>query len=161
MAGMEVLGRNANIVPIAAGQGFKMRSASTAMIVCTSTGVNTFTVNEATAFGGPYSSVAVIKNIYWATAANGTAAWQKINYNTVTNALFANGPLSAISVGAGGTAGLTTAALAVFHIFTSELSDPNSYLQIAVSGAGTGLVQVILSDLVVQRAPVNLEILGS
>lgn len=156
MAGMEILGRNANVIPIAAGAGFKMRSASSVMVVVTGA-TAVATLNQASAFGGPYTAFAAIKNIYWSTASNGTAAWQKL--------LFAAGapfgtpavPLSTFTLGT--TAGLTTATMAAFHIFTSELSDPNNYLQVVM--AGGGLCNVVLSDLVAQRAPANLEILSA
>ncbi len=163
---MEVLGRNANIIPLAKSQSFKMRGASSAMITCSIPSVgsgDTFTVNEASSFAGGLTAITVIKNIYWATAANGTVAWQKITYsqtNLTGIFLTAGGPLSAITLGTAGTTGLTTALVAVFHVFTSELSDPNNYIQCTVTGSN-GLVNVVLSDLVVQRAPANLEILAS
>lgn len=150
MAGMEVLGRNANVIPIAAGNAFKMRSASSVMVVCT--GADTFTVNQASSFGGSYTPVTVIKNVYGSTATNGTAAWTKLTY------LNSNNPLSAVTIG-GGSPTIAGATLLVFHVFTSQLADPNNYLKITVAAAG--LVSVFLSDLVVQRAPANMEILGS
>jgi hypothetical protein len=154
MAGMEVLGRNANPIPIAAGVGFKFRGASSAMIICY--GNDTYTINEATSFGGSYSPITVIKNIYWATNSSGTAAWQKFTWvNTTT-------PLSAITLASGGAgtpASIVNATVGVFHVFTSELSDPNNYLKVTVGSSG--LVQVVLSDLTPQRAPANLEILSA
>lgn len=151
---MESLGRLDNVIAIAAGQAFKFRGASCVEVVCT--GNDTFTVQQASSFGGVYSAVNVIKNIYWATASNGTAGWNKYTWvNTTT-------PLSAItlnSAGAGTPAAIVNATCAVFHVFTSELSDPNNYLKITVGA--TGLVQVRMMDLVVQRAPANLEVLGS
>jgi hypothetical protein len=159
MAGMEVLGRLCNVIPIAAGQAFKMRGCSTVMVVCTTTSTGTFTLNQSSSYGGSYTAFAAIKNVYWSTQTNGTASWSKLNYVSGT-APFTSGPLSAISLGSGGTTGLTTATVAVFHVFTSELSDPNDYLQVVVSGSN-GLVSVMPSDLVTQRGPANLEILGA
>lgn len=154
MAGMEVLGRNANVIQVAAGVPFKVRSASSVMVVCT--GNDTFTVNERTSFGGANVAVNVIKNIYWATASNGTVAWQKFTWvNTTT-------PLSAITLASGGAgtpASIVNATIGVFHVFTSQLSDPNNYLCITIGAAG--LVTVILSDIVHQRGPANLEILSA
>ena len=112
MAGMEVLGRNANIIPVAKAAPFKMRSASSAMIVCTIPSVgsgDTFTINEQTSFGGGTTAIPVIKNIYWTAALNGTAAWNKITYsqtNLTGIFLTAGGPLSAITLGTAGTTGL-------------------------------------------------------
>lgn len=150
MAGMEVLGRNANVIPIAAGQAFKMRGASSAMIVCT--GSDTFTVNQATSFGGSYAPVAMIKNVYGNAQTNGTAAWTKFTYVNGTALL------SAVTIG-GGSPTISGATCLVFHLFTSILSDPNNYLKVSV--AASGLVTVVLSDLVSQRAPANLEILSA
>lgn len=154
MAGMESLGRLDNLIPIAAGKAFKFRGASVVQITCT--GDDTFTVNQSNAFGGTYAAVNCIKNIYWMTANDGTAGWNKFTWvNTTT-------PLSAITLlhtGAGTPASIVNATCAVFHVFTSELSDPNNYLKVTVGGAG--LVQVHLMDLVHQRGPANLEILGS
>lgn len=156
MAGMEALGRLCNVIPIAAGKPFKMRSASVAMVVITGAAAAP-TVNERTSFGGADTALAAIKNIYWSTATDGTAAWNKITYPTASATFTTGAPLSTYTHGT--TAGLTTANCSVFHIFTSELSDPFNYLNIAVGGAG--LAQVYLGDLVVQRAPANLEIVGS
>lgn len=154
MAGMESLGRLDNVIAIAAGQAFKFRGASTVEVTCT--GNDTFTVNQSSSYGGSYTAVNVIKNIYWATASNGTAGWSKFTWvNTTT-------PLSAITLNSGGAgtpASIVNATVAVFHVFTSELSDPNDYLKITVGASG--LVQIRMTDLVVQRAPANLEVLGS
>lgn len=150
MAGMESLGRVCNVIPIAAGNAFKMRSASVAQVTCT--GTDTFTVNQASSFGGSYTAVASIKNVYGSTATNGTAGWSKLTYVNGTALL------SAVTIG-GGSPTISGATCLVFHIFTSVLSDPNNYLKITV--AASGLVQVYLTDLVHQRAPANLEILGS
>jgi hypothetical protein len=168
---MEVLGRNANIIPVAANQSFKMRGASSAMIVCSTSSLastgNTFTVNEASSFTGGLTAVNVIKNVYWSTGLVGATAWQKQTYNPAVAPYLTGGPgggpgaLSAIQLATASTNAPVTATLAVFHVFTSQLSDPNSYIQITVTGSSTGLVTVILSDLTPQRAPANLEILAS
>lgn len=159
MSGMEVLGRNANIIPAADGVVFKMRESSVAMVVCSTASTGTFTVNEAAGFAGTPAAITVIKNIYWTTSAGGTAAWSKITYLNGSG-IYASGPLSAISLGAGGTAGLTTATVAVFHVFTSELSDPDNYVQIVGSGTSHSVI-VVTSDLVHQRGPANLPIMSS
>jgi hypothetical protein len=152
MSGMESLGRLNNVIPVGAGQAFKMRGASVAQIVCV--GNDTYTVEASNAFAGTFAALDCIKNIYYASADNGTAAWAKFTWVDTTT------PLSAITIGSSGTpAALDGAAMACFHVFTSQLSDPDDYLKITVGGSG--LVQVILGDLVVQRGPANLEILGS
>lgn len=147
MAGMEVLGRNANVIPIAAGKPFKMRGASSAMIIVTGAAAQP-TLNERSSFAGSDTALAVIRNVYWSTATDGTAVWNKLtlaNVSTYTH---------------GTTTGLTTATASVFHVFTSQLSDPFNYLNV-VSTAGPALIAVVLSDLTIQRGPANLEILGA
>ena len=171
MAGMEILGRNANIIPVAANQSFKLRSASSVMFICTTSSLastgNTFTVNEATSFGGGLTAINVIKNVYWSTGFVGATAWQKQTYNVAVAPYLTGGPsggagaLSAIQLATASTTAPITATLIAFHVFTSQLSDPNNYIQVTVIGASTGLVTAVLSDLVVQRAPANLEILAS
>lgn len=148
MAGMEALGRLCNVIPIAAGKPFKLRGASGALFVVTGATAQP-TLNERSSFGGSDTAIAVIKTIYWATATDGTAAWNK---------LIPASPLSTYTHGT--TTGLTTAAMTAFHVFTSMLSDPNNYLNV-VSTAGPALVTAIPYDLVHQRGPANLEILGS
>jgi hypothetical protein len=147
MAGMEALGRVCNIIPIAAGKPFKMRGAS-GVLVCVTGAAAQPTLNERSSFGGSDTALAVIKDVYWSTATDGTAAWNKLvlaNVSTYTH---------------GTTTGLTTAAMSVFHVFTSMLSDPFNYLNV-VSTAGPALVTVIPYDLVHQRGPANLELLGA
>lgn len=157
MAGMEALGRICNIVP-ALGSGntpLKMRGASGFMILI-SGATAVATVNERSSFAGSDTAIAVIKNVYWTTASNGTVAWSKLTFvNGV--APFGSGPLSTYTHGT--TTGLTTATVSVFHVLTSELSDPNNYINVVVTGSGTGIA--IPYDLVTQRGPANLEVLGS
>jgi len=148
MSGMETLGRLANVIPIAAGKPFKMRGASCAMIVVTGAAAQP-TLNERSSFGGADTPVALIRNVYWTTVTDGTAAWNKLIISP-TVSTYTHGT----------TTGLTTAVTSVFHVFTSELSDPNTYLNV-VSTAGPALVAVVLGDLTPQRAPANLEVLGA
>jgi hypothetical protein len=162
MSGMEILGRDVNIIPIASGEPFKMRGASTAMIVVTGA-TAVITMQQQTGFGGSPSAFYCIKNVYWSTATNGTAAWNKLTYNLAVapyltgGASSAPGALSTYTHGT--TTGLTTATCSVFHVFTSELSDPTNY--VVATATGSGLCAVVLGDLVSERAPANLEILAS
>lgn len=148
MAGMEGLGRVVNVIPIAACAGMKMRGASSITFVCT--GNDTFTLTVASSFGGTYSAPpttslggGMIHNYYTATATNGTAAWTdtKLAYGSYVNA---------VTIASGTVA---------FTIFTSQFTDPACYVKCSV-GSG-GLVTAIHHDLVVQRDPKNLEILGA
>jgi threonine dehydratase len=140
MAGMEGLGRLVDVIPIAAGQGFKFRGASAVLFVCT--GADTFTVTVASSYSGSYSSPGNILTHYYQRAdTNGTHAWTKQT-------------LSASNAITQGSA-YTTA----FEVLTSMISDPNDYIKVSVGGSG--LVTAILHDLVTQRKPANLEILGA
>jgi hypothetical protein len=144
---MEALGRVCNIIPIAAGKPFKMRGAS-GVLVCVTGSAAQPTLNERSSFGGSDTALAVIKDVYWSTATDGTAAWNKLilaNVSTYTH---------------GSTTGLTTAVMTVFHVYTSHLSDPFNYLNV-VSTAGPALITVVPYDLVTQRGPANLELLGA
>jgi threonine dehydratase len=128
------------VIPIAAGQGFKFRGASAVLFVCT--GADTFTVTVASSYSGSYSSPGNILTHYYQRAdTNGTHAWTKQT-------------LSASNAITQGSA-YTTA----FEVLTSMISDPNDYIKVSVGGSG--LVTAILHDLVTQRKPANLEILGA
>ena len=146
MAGQEALGRVLNIIPIAAGKPFRLRNASCAM-VCVTGATAAPTLNERQTFGGADTALPVIKTVYWATATDGTVAWNKLILAAAVST-FTNGT----------TTGLTTAVMTVFHVFTSQLSDPFAYLNVVM---GAGLATVVLTDLTVQRGPANLEILGA
>jgi len=143
---MELLGRACNIIPIAAGKPFRMRGASTAMIVVTGAAAVPILNNRAT-FAGSDTALAVIRVVYWSTATDGTAAWNKLiispSVSTYTH---------------GTTTGLTTANMSAFHVFTSQLTDPNAYLNVTVT---SGLIYAVLGDLTVQRGPASLELLGA
>lgn len=148
MAGMEALGRLCNVIPIAAGKPFKMRGASGCLFVVTGAAAQP-TINERSSFGGADVALAVIKDVYWAVNTDGTSAWNKLVISPA---------VSTITLGS--TTGLTTAGMAAFHVFTSELSDPYNYLN-CVNTAGSALITAILYDLVAQRGPANLEIIGA
>ncbi len=145
---MEGLGRVCNVIPIAAGKPFRMRSASGVMFVVTGATAQP-TLNERSSFGGADTALPVIRDIYWSTATDGTVAWNKLVESTLLSTYIH-----------GTTTGLTTATMTVFHVFTSQLSDPFNYLN-CVSTAGPALISAYLYDLVHQRAPANLEVLGA
>jgi hypothetical protein len=169
MAGMEALGRLFNVIPVAAGAPFKCRGASSYTFVAyngTGSTTTTVTLQAASSFGGSYSNLYAIKNIYTTTALNGTAAWTKQTAYPYTSAPWATG-------GSGGSAGpiasftfnnsgqnFPTAVCCAFTVFTSEFSDPTDYLECNITGSG-GLVIAIPCDLTVQRNPANLEIQGA
>lgn len=139
MAGMYGVGRLFNPIPIAAGAAFKFRGASAVTFVCT--GNDTFTLTASATFGGSYASPGnIITRKQTCTATNGTAAWVEAT-QAASNAV-------TISSGA-----------VIFSVLTSQIADPLAYLKVSVGASG--LVQVITHDLVVQRKPANLEILGA
>jgi hypothetical protein len=144
---MEMLGRTVNVIPIASGKPFKLRSASVVMVVVTGA-TAVITLNERSSFGGADTALAAIRDVYWSTATDGTAGWNKLIFSPQVS-----------TYTHGTTTGLTTAAMTVFHVYTSQLSDPFNYLNAVATGSG--LCSVTLGDLVHQRAPASLEILGS
>jgi len=169
MAGMEGLGRLFNAIPAGSGNAFKMRGASAVTVLAwnaTGSTTTTATVTQDSTFGGSFSSGAyVIKNVYTSTALNGTAVWAKQTFNpgtapwTGAAANNVNGPTGAITFNNAGQ-NFATALVVAFAIYTSELSDPNNYLKVTMTGAGAQCV-LLLHDLVHQRAPANLEILSA
>jgi hypothetical protein len=153
---MELLGRVCNVIPIASGQPFKMRDASSAMIVVTGASA-VITMTQANGFAGTPQTLLCIKNVYFSTQSNGTAAWAKgITWNVPATT---PPPALLATYTHGTTAGLTTAVMTAFTIFTSELSDPFNY--VIATATGSGLCSVITGDMVHQRTPSNLAILAA
>lgn len=139
MAGMYGLGRVFNVIPIAAGKGFKLRGASAVTFICT--GNDTFTVTVASSFAGSYATPGnIITKKSTCTATDGTAAWVDATQSAS----------NAVTISSGTVA---------FSVLTSQLSDPSDYVKCSVGASG--LVMAVLHDLTVQRRPGNLEILGS
>jgi hypothetical protein len=140
MAGMEGLGRVLDVIPIAAGKGFKFRGASAVLFVCTA--ADTFTLTAAATYAGSYTSPGNILNHYYQRAdTDGTHAWTR-QTQSASNAVVQG-------------SAYTTA----FEVLTSMIADPQAYLKVSVGGSG--LVTAILHDLTVQRKAANLEILGA
>lgn len=140
MAGMEGLGRVLDVIPVAAGKGFKFRGASAVLFVCT--GADTFTLTAASSYSGTYASPGNILTHYYQRAdTDGTHAWTRQTL-TASNAITQ-------------ASAYTTA----FEVLTSMIADPSDYLKVSVGASG--LVTAILHDLTVQRKPANLEILGA
>lgn len=141
MAGIEGLGRVFNVVPIAAGQGISLASASGVAFLCT--GNDTFTLTLAATFAGSYSQPSgwnPITRKYTAAATSGTAAWAKAS-QSASNAV------------------TITSNTVLFHLLASQVPDTYEYVKCTASSAG--LVAAILYDLTVQRTPANLAILGA
>ena len=137
---MEGLGRIFDVVPIAANQVLKMRGAASVTFVCT--GADTFTVTVGTSHAAAATTPGnVIDHYYQKTGTDGTGSWSKVTQaaaNTIVQA------------GANTT---------VFTIHGVDIPDTYKYIKVAPSAAG--LVKAIFHDLVVQRAPANLEVLNA
>lgn len=139
MSAMEQLGRQFNVIPIAAGVGISLKQATGVTFV--TTGSDTFTLTCSSVFGSGYASPGTITSSIWKTAsASGTAAWVQdqtlISANTIVTTV-------------------TTA----FYISAVFLPDGKTYVKLAAGGSG--LVTAILGDLLVRRMPSNLPILSA
>ena len=158
MAGMEGLGRVFDVIPnITTNSKFKVRGYS-AVSVLVSGATAVVTLAQDSVFGGAFATAgAFIKNIYWSTAADGTAVWQKLTFAAGSTFGTPAVPLSTFTLGT--TAGLTTAVMALFCVYTSEFTDPFNYLRVTMTGSG--IAQILFHDPVHQRAPANLEIKAS
>jgi len=140
MAGMEALGRLMDGVPIASGQAIKFRGASAIAFMCS--GADTFTITVSPTFGGAYASPGNVINHYYQRAdTNGTHVWTKVT-QAASNAVVQAGAFTTW-----------------IEVLTSMIADPQAYIKCTASVAG--LVAAIPHDLVVQRKPANLEILGA
>ena len=138
MAGMEALGRLVNVIPIAAGKALSLQNASAVLFVVT--GNDTFTLNKASSFAGSYTALSVITRYYTSTATDGTVAW-------------------VAATQAAGSTVTQSSGMTAFEVFTSQLTDPSDYLKVTVGASG--LVTAIVHDLVAQRKPANLTLLGA
>ena len=139
MAGQQGLGKEFNVIPIAAGKALSMKECSAVTFVCT--GNDTFTITAASSFAGSYATPGNIITItYNSTATDGTAAWTKTT-QAASNAV----------VSASGTV--------VFTVYGADLPDPKNYVKVSVGSSG--LVTAITHDLTVKRAPANLAKLGA
>ncbi len=139
MAAIAGLGREFNVVPIAAGVGLSLRDAAGISFVCT--GNDTFTITVADSFAGSYATPGnIITTKQTNTATNGSAAW-------VTASQAAS---NAVTISSG---------TVVFYVSGDALPDGKSYVK--VSAGGSGLVTAVLHDLSTARKPDSLAIVGA
>lgn len=135
MSEMQGLGREFNVVPVAAGAGLSMKGYGGVTFICT--GNDTFTLTVASTFGGSYATPGnIITTKYTNTSTSNTAAWVGPTSQSASNAVTISSGSVAIYVG------------------QSMLADPACYLKMSVGAAG--LVTAILHDLKVKRTPANL-----
>ncbi len=141
---IEGLGRQYDVIPIAAGVAVNMDNCSGITFVCT--GNDTFTLTAATTFAGTYglTSWTPITHYYTNTSTGGTAHWVR--------ATQAAGSAATISSG--------TAVIELLGTQMPGLQEPggtgDQYVKCTASSGG--LVTAILHDLNVQRKPANLQI---
>lgn len=149
---IEGLGREINVVPIAAGRGLRLDLASAVTFVTTAS--DTFTITAAPSFAGSYTAITPSGttladhgvNVYKSSATNGSAAWVK------DNTLIQASPNGHTIVSGGAIA-------TCFCIGADILPDGQRYVKVSVGGSG--LVTAIFHDLQVQRTPPNLAILSA
>jgi hypothetical protein len=152
MAGMEGLGRVFNVVPIAEGLVLKFRGASAVSYVCT--GADTYVISVGTDHSAAATDPGDIINHYYKTLAktDGTVKWTKYGTDGTAWATSAQASSNQFII--------ADAACGVATVFTSMIPDTYQYIK-CDSGGGPGLVMAIFHDLVVQRSPLNLEILNA
>jgi hypothetical protein len=139
MGAMEGLGKDFNIVPIAAGAGLSLRDAGGVTFVCT--GNDTFTLTVADTFAGSYATPGnILTKKITNTSTNGTAAW-------VTATQSAS---NAVTISSGSVA---------FYVSGDSLPDGKAYAKVSVGGSG--LVTAVFHDLTAQRKADNLAIVGA
>lgn len=135
----EGLGRLFNVVPIAAGQGISLKTASAATFICS--GNDTFTLTVASTFAGSYATPGnILVRKYTNPQTNGTGVWTRVTQSASNAVTIASG-------------------LVAFVVGQAQLTDPAAYLKVSV--AGSGLVVCILHDLKVKRGPENLVAVGA
>jgi hypothetical protein len=136
---MEALGREFNVVPIAAGVAISLKRAQAVTFICT--GNDTFTITCADTFGGSYATPGNILTRKVTNAqTNGTAAWAETTQAASNAVTIASGTVS-------------------IHVSGDSLPDGKAYVKCSVGAAG--LVTAIVHDLNTQRTPANLPALSA
>ena len=139
MPAVEGLGRQFNIVPIAAGASLSLRNSAGVTFICT--GNDTFTLTVASAFAGSFATPGnIIVRKFTSTATNGTAAWV-LATQTASNAV--------------------TIASGAVAIFVSNESLPDGKTHIKCTASAAGLVTAVFAGLYAQRQPSNLAAIGA
>lgn len=136
---MEALGREFNVIPIAAGVAVNLKNADAVTFVCT--GNDTFTITCAETFGGSYATPGnILTRKVTSTATNGTATWVEAT----------QAASNAVTIASGTTA---------IHVSGDSLPDGKAYVKCSAGAAG--LVTAIVHDLKMQRTPANLPALSA
>lgn len=143
---MEGLGRLFNYIHLADNTYINVRDTGGVTFFCYLTGAagDTWTLTEATSAAGGSAAVLTTITRWYTCTGDGTDAWvahtQAAASTVVTAATAAENGMC-------------------FHVNPAELSAGFDYIKVASTGAG--LVTAVAHDLVVQRTPANLAILGA
>jgi hypothetical protein len=146
---MDGLGRVFNVITTADTKPFSMRDCSAVSLVVKASGASSIAVTAAKSFGGSYDNFTTANGFgqtnHWfqSTASDGTAAWTRQVSSWSSNSLTL-----------AGTSGYTS----VVTIYASQMADQYDYLKVTCTN---GTLVVITHDLLVQRKPSNLAILGA
>jgi sarcosine oxidase gamma subunit len=136
---MEGLGREFNVVPIAAGVAISLKRAQAVTFICT--GNDTFTLTVADTFAGSYATPGnIVTRKVTNTATNGTAVWAEATQAASNAVTISSGTVS-------------------IHVSGDSLPDGKAYVKCTQSSAG--LVTAIVHDLTTQRTPANLPALSA
>lgn len=139
---MEQLGREFDIVHVAAGQSVALKQAAGVTFSVAASAAAVITVNSQTAAGGAATACAAVKRVYTRTAQNGTAAWTTAGDQA---------PASTVNV--------ATGAQAAFYVDAADLPAGAQYVE-AVVTSGTATVVAVLGNLLQAEDPTRLIVPG-
>ena len=153
MAGMRALGRNYDVVSAPSGLDICVKDCSTVGFVAVN-GTSTaaiLTVIAKPSFGGTPAN--------WTTALGFGQTNTGYTRLTAQTGHWVSQSLSAAWASNVLTVPITTTG-AIFYVdfLTSQFADTYDYINVTVSGSGCTLPMAIMTDLTVQRTPVNLRI---
>lgn len=135
---MEGLGREFNVIPIAAGVGLSLKDAEGVSFVCT--GADTFTITASATQGGTYATPGnIITRKQTNTSTAGAAKWVNATQSASNAVTIASGAV-------------------LFYVDAADLPAADCYVKVSVGASG--LVQAIVHDLQIQRDPANLPALA-
>jgi hypothetical protein len=135
--GMEGLGREFNVVPIAAAKIISVKDCAGVEFICT--GNDTFTLSSAATYNGSTTALASITHYYTSTATDGSAVWVEHTQAAASTVVIASGTAS-------------------FYVDCADLPSAAEYLEVTVASAG--LVTAILHGLLVARLPASLRVVS-
>lgn len=143
--GMQAMGRTFNWQYLYDGAYVSLTDCAGVAFLCYLTGAagDTYTLVEAKDASGTGAQNLATITEYWTNTGNGSDAWTKRTQAAAATVV---------------TAAAATQNCMVVEVQGVELSDTYKYLKLTSTGAG--LVQVIQTQLDVQRTPANLRAIG-